>query len=376
MENPFTFGKAVRGQDFADREKEIRELTLDLKSGQNVLIYSQRRYGKTSLIGEVLSNLRKDGLLTVYVDLFSVTSKGKFADIYAAALASGTETMLEAMIRTIRDFIGVTPRITLRPEGLPNIEVELGLRKPDVDRALEAIYDVPQRIAEKRKKRVVVVFDEFQEVSGLNGENIERSMRAKIQHHDKVAYAFMGSKKHLLDQIFGSRARPFYKSAKNYPLGKIPPEKFEKFIAEKFAGTGFKIDGTSIIRILNITDGHPHYTQQLCHELWNLCLPKRGIGVSDVGTAVEKVLTINSGEYIRIWDSLTGLQKTALVAIAQGGEQIYSSEFIEKHDLGSPQHVQKAVKAIERKELAEKNEKWEIPDIFFKEWLKRLGGGA
>ncbi|MDI6883980.1 MAG: hypothetical protein QMD00_02405 [Hadesarchaea archaeon] len=53
-----------------------------------------------------------------------------------------------------------------------------------------------------------------------------------------------------------------------------------------------------------------------------------------------------------------------------------SKEVIEKHDLGSPQNVQKALKALEKKELVEKNERWDITDVFFKEWLQRLGGGA
>lgn len=373
MINPFVHGKSVCGPNFADREKEIRELALDLEGGQNVLIHSPRRYGKTSLIKEVLSVLKKKGILTVYVDLFPVTSKSKFADLYAAALAQGTETKLEAMVRAIKELVGVTPKIKLKPEGLPNIEVELGLRRPDIDRALDSLYDSPQRIAKRRGKRVVVVFDEFQEIANLDGEQIERAMRTKIQHHAEVAYVFMGSRRHLLKQIFGSKARAFYKQAKEYPLGKIPPEKFEGFIAEKFAATNFRADEAGIIKILEITGGHPYYTQQLCHELWNLCLPKGEVRLGDVGAAVENVLLANSGEYIRVWESLTAVQRAVLTAIALNGEQLYSGEFIERHNLGSPQHVQKALKALERKELIERNKKWEITDIFLKEWLKRLG---
>lgn len=340
-----------------------------------MLIHSPRRYGKTSLILKVLSALEKKGALAVYVDLFPVTSKNKFADIYAAALAQGTETKLEAMIRVIKELVGITPKIRLKPEGLPNIEVELGLKRKDVDRVLDELYDAPQRIAKKRGTRVVVVFDEFQEIRNLDGEQIERSMRAKIQHHDKVAYVFMGSRRHLLREIFGSEARAFYKQAKEYPLRKIPPGEFGEFITEKFTATKFKIDEASVIKILSITDGHPYYTQQLCHELWNLCLPKQGVRPGDVDAAVGHVLLANSGEYIGIWESLTGAQRAVLSAVASDGERLYSGEFIESFDLTSPQHVQKALKALDAKELVEKTEKWDVTDVFFKEWLKRLGGG-
>jgi hypothetical protein len=49
MENPFVYGKVVRGKYFADREAEIAELVNDIASGQNVIVFSPRRYGKTSL---------------------------------------------------------------------------------------------------------------------------------------------------------------------------------------------------------------------------------------------------------------------------------------------------------------------------------------
>ena len=372
MNNPFVFGKAVSGENFADRERELKELALDLKSGQNVLIYSPRRYGKTSLISEVLAKLRKERLLTVYVDLFAATSKKKFADIYASALASGTETKLEAMIRTLRDLLGVMPKVALRSDKLPvEVAVELGLRRADVDVVLEKLYDAPQHIAKRREKQVVVVFDEFQEIAKLDGEDIERSMRTKIQHHDKVAYAFMGSKKHLLKQIFGSRARPFYKAAKNYPLGGIPLKQFEKFILRKFEATGFKVEGAALAKILEVTDGHPYYTQQLCHELWNQNLSRMKIRSGDIDAALELVLQLNAGEYSQIWDSLPAQQKAVLLAVASGDEQVYSSEFIERHDLVSPQHVLKALRALERKEVVEKNKHWMITDVFFKQWLKQ-----
>ena len=59
MENPFVYGKVARGAAFADREAEIDELMADIASSQNVIIFSPRRYGKTSLILEVLDRIRE-----------------------------------------------------------------------------------------------------------------------------------------------------------------------------------------------------------------------------------------------------------------------------------------------------------------------------
>ena len=52
--NPFIYGEEVSGEYFCDREEEIKELLRDIENSQNVIIFSPRRYGKTSLIKEVL----------------------------------------------------------------------------------------------------------------------------------------------------------------------------------------------------------------------------------------------------------------------------------------------------------------------------------
>jgi len=58
MNNPFQPTGIVKDPAFCNREKEQRELEKYIESAQNVLLYSHRRYGKTSLIFKVFSGLR------------------------------------------------------------------------------------------------------------------------------------------------------------------------------------------------------------------------------------------------------------------------------------------------------------------------------
>jgi len=78
--NPFKYGKIVSGNDFADREKETKQLVEDLKSGQNVLLYSPRRYGKTSLILRALDLLKQSDVLTSYIDLYGCVTVSDLVD--------------------------------------------------------------------------------------------------------------------------------------------------------------------------------------------------------------------------------------------------------------------------------------------------------
>jgi len=87
MENPFVYGKIVCDQYFADRKAEIAELINDITLGQNVIVFSPRRYRKTSLILEVLDRVKAEGLLTFYLDLFKVTSQETFIAAYAKEVA-------------------------------------------------------------------------------------------------------------------------------------------------------------------------------------------------------------------------------------------------------------------------------------------------
>ena len=49
--NPFKYGNVVLGNDFCNRSKEQKEILSAIKNGDKIFIYSERRLGKTSLIG-------------------------------------------------------------------------------------------------------------------------------------------------------------------------------------------------------------------------------------------------------------------------------------------------------------------------------------
>ena len=115
MKNPFIFGDVVKGEYFTNREDEIKELTLDLLSGQNILLFSPRRYGKTSLILKVLDNLIKEDVIPVYVDLFRITSVHTFVKIYTAAITKATATKLEEAVHFLKtNFPTIVPKVVVK----------------------------------------------------------------------------------------------------------------------------------------------------------------------------------------------------------------------------------------------------------------------
>jgi hypothetical protein len=73
--NPFSLGIISMDQEFCNPEKESEELTRHALNCTHVVIFSPRRYGKTSLVKQVMARASAQGYLTVYVDCFSVIAK-------------------------------------------------------------------------------------------------------------------------------------------------------------------------------------------------------------------------------------------------------------------------------------------------------------
>jgi AAA+ ATPase superfamily predicted ATPase len=70
--NPFKYGGIVSGNDFADRKTELSELIKEVTSGQNMLLYSPIKYGKSSLAGAVLDQLQKNNFMTAFMDILLI----------------------------------------------------------------------------------------------------------------------------------------------------------------------------------------------------------------------------------------------------------------------------------------------------------------
>jgi len=65
MKNPFKYGEVVTGEHFFNREREKAELIQAITSTMNVFLYAPRRYGKTSLVLEVLREVEKKRIICI-----------------------------------------------------------------------------------------------------------------------------------------------------------------------------------------------------------------------------------------------------------------------------------------------------------------------
>src|SRR3989344_8040144 len=165
MKNPFYFGKEVVGESFTNRKSEIKELLSDIEQGQNIIIYSPRRYGKTSLIKRVLGIAEERGILSFYLDLYPITNFQDFIEIYARALAGAEPpSKFKEFIKVLGKLIPkLLPKVSIGPKG--GLEISFDFEKifKEKEVILDDLLEAAQKLAVKKGKSAVVVFDEFQE---------------------------------------------------------------------------------------------------------------------------------------------------------------------------------------------------------------------
>jgi hypothetical protein len=374
-ENPFRYGGIARGTHFTDRTAELARLGDDMRSGQNVVVISPRRYGKTSLVQRAIEDLRAGGMLVAYVDLFASPTRELLADHLAQALYDGLVDPLERALDKVLGFFAhlpVAPRLTVTEDGRPALEFTSFERHEDVQKVLEGLLSLPGRIAVERGRRVALVIDEFQEVVSID-RDLPGLMRSIFQAQDEVSHVFLGSKRHLMQNLFMHRGRHLYRAAKPLPLGPIAPVEFAPFLHERFGAGGIPADDAAVDHVLALTGGRPYETQELCSFAWSRARSEGGpISVDLVGRALGDLLDAESARYSAVWDALSAHQRALLVALARETGEIYSERYRRTHKLGSPGSVRSSLGRLVERELVERNGRYEIGDVFLREWVRRL----
>ncbi len=78
---------------------------------------------------------------------------------------------------------------------------------------------------------------------------------------------FLGSRKHLIQKMFLNQNRPLYRAGGHYPLDPIETAPWQPFIQSRFKQTSKGISAEVIQALCEATEGHPFYTQHLCHAV-------------------------------------------------------------------------------------------------------------
>jgi len=266
--NLFPQGHAI-GKAFCNREKERERLSRCFLTNEHTVIVAPRRYGKTSLIRQVLIDTKIYGKR---IDLLPATNilfinkaiKSCFTDL-ASQIAPKTKKAKESLIAFIKHL---HPKLTLNILGQ---QLEVSTSQSPEQSIIDMLLGL-DAMARKTKKRMVICFDEFQQIGLLkNHHSIEASIRHAVEESSNITYVFSGSSRHLLSQMFNTKSRPLYHLCDLMELDKIKPDiYFPILLLRSTLHWEHAMRDSAIHEILHLTKCHPYYVNALCRQLWHM----------------------------------------------------------------------------------------------------------
>jgi uncharacterized protein len=374
--NPFKFGPLALDEAFTDRQDEIDSLVADARNGQDVVVFAPRRYGKSSLVWRVAQELVTNDVLVAQVDLMRTPTKDQLAAKLAKTIHEELATRLWNAKERLKVFadLRLQPTITVNPnDGSVSFSFDARAAKEDIDATLEELFTTLGRIAAERERRVVLVLDEFQEVVDID-PGLIKLMRSVFQEQPDVAHIYLGSKRHMMRQIFNDENEPFWRSAKQTELGVIPPDLFAPYALKRFMETGKRLERDACARALELTGGHPYATQELLYFLWEGTPPGEVADLTTIDAALDATLRSEHSHFSLIWEGVSSAQKRVLQALAQESPgRPLSSDYQRRHALPATPTVQTALTALERGELVKRARRgeYQIAEPFLTEWVQR-----
>jgi hypothetical protein len=375
--NPFTFGDLALDDAFTDREDEVRELASDMYNGQNVLVYAPRRYGKSSLVLRAAQVALSRKALVAYCDLMKTPTKERFAAALAKTIYTDIASPVGLAFERAADLfrgLRIRPTMEVDPsDGSLRFSFQPGRRTSDIDETIERLLELLGELAAERKRPVVMIFDEFQEVVTLDPK-FPNLMRAVFQTQPEVSHVYLGSKRHILERIFNDKNEPFWRSAKQLEIGMIPASVFGPFIHGRFRDSDRDITQDALERLLDVSRGHPYGTQELAYFLWELLPSGSEASVAQVEAAIARVLRSENNHFAQIWDEAPYPQRLAMLALAaEPTAGPYSADYHRRHELPPSPTLQTALNGLIKKEIVGRDAggEYRVIEPFLAQWLAR-----
>ena len=370
--NPFRYGALALDDAFTDREGEVVELTDDALNGQDVVLFAPRRFGKSSLMWRVSQDLIARRALVAHVNLMTTPTVTRLAEKLARTVYDDIASPLFRAKERLSIFQGlrVRPLVTVNPDdGSLSFSFDAAPRPEDIGATLERLLELPGQLAGERKRPVVLILDEFQEVVEID-PGLPGLMRSVFQEQPEVAHMYLGSKRHMMQRIFNDENEPFWRSAKQVELGVIGEEPFGHYIEQQFAHTSREIEETAVEAILAVTGGHPYATQELCYFLWQDTPAGSIASVEGVSEALAGVLNSEHAHFSLVWEGASAHQRVLLRALAEEPGHPLAADYRRRHALPAASSTQRALEALERAELVGRDagRAW-ITEPFLAQWL-------
>ena len=307
LHNPYSTGKPVQDKGmFYGREEEVAQLQEDFVyslASTVVVLYGQRRSGKSSLLFTLHNGNSLDPHIPVLIDMQH-------------------ETLNFSTSRFLRDIAQSIWR-ALHKHHITIQQPQRAAFDEDASFALDVFLDDVEMILNGRK--LIMLIDEFEilEEKVVKQElspDIFTYLRSLMQIRSFIHFLLAGT--HTIKELTEEYWSVFFNIAVHRRLTQLTPEAAQQLITQPVKQDIY--DPLAIEKIRRLAGDQPYFIQLFCHELIQHANMHRKayLTINDVNIVQESVIENGNAHFSWIWKQATQEERAILAIIAQeSGEE-------------------------------------------------------
>jgi hypothetical protein len=376
--NPFIPGVLAEGAHFADREAEVRRIREAYRApGSRLVVYGERRMGKTSALHRAAEAERRAGTAVAIATFATASGPADAARQLLLAVREEVgrdwRTALEAMVGRLQGGIELRPSPVAGAP--PVVRITFGLREegPHSELIVEALEAIHAQVAGSGR-HLALVLDEFQRIHEWGGEDAEWALKSALETHRSLSYVLAGSKRHLIEAMITRKGRALWKQVDALAFGPIPVDEFAEWIQQQATRTGVALSLDAADEIVRLAGPRTRDIVQLAREVWFEGVRSPAVGPRDVARALDQWVAVQGALYAAIWRERSPTEQRVLRALAvEPGLALTSADALQRYGLGPKSTVQAAATRLVDEEYLVTPESggYAFDDPFFHRWLVR-----
>jgi len=368
MENPFIYEGFALEEKFCKRDPDIDFLKEIVSYSNNLVLFSKRRMGKSSLLQEFIQNhIDKNKFIPIYIDLFEISSKTDFLRITTKETANALPFDIKNKAKQLFEiFKNISFGVDIDPSN-GNLSFNPKLSSIDFDDAIDDYFISLNNYINSSKKKAIIIFDEFQQIVNIKDKKLDAIIRKHIQSHQNISYIFCGSKKHLLTNLFSNIKAPLYQMATFKELDPIDENDFFLFANKRLQ---YKMDKEIFSYIYKNSHQESKLIQEILFHIYKDTI--KNISYEDINTIFQTLIDEKASSFRIIYDMLSNTKKTALKIVSQT-KNIYAKTMLDKYDITKPA-LQSALKKLASEEelVEQRGKEYLFDNRLFELWCQKL----
>ncbi|MBF0367552.1 MAG: ATP-binding protein [Oligoflexia bacterium] len=238
-------------------------------------IYGPRNFGKTSLVKNILApkweSENRDNRIILYADFYSVESLENISIELTKGFnkaISAKKNLFDKGMNWVKSLKNIRPvwQPSTTGDGIGDFSIRTEHNNEIVD--FEILFENINNLScnKKNKKKgleFLIILDEFQEIAKI--KRAEAKLRNALQNlASNIPVIILGSKQHLLSQVFDRPKAPFYSWGYTIELHPIDYEQYNNYLNERFTQINQSIDLETSTYLQNKLNRIPEAINRFC----------------------------------------------------------------------------------------------------------------